>query len=137
MTPRILIIEDDRFYRATIDVMLSASEFLVRSTPDGQRGIAIAREFEADLVIVDWMLQSESNGAEIATCLKEFPVPPKVILMTGYIDLPMRIPMAGRIFDAILNKPFHKSELMETIQSVLNRDGVIPDSAPTLSEEEA
>lgn len=137
MAPRILIIEDDRFYRATIGVMLSAYEFLVRSTSDGQRGIAIAREFEADLVIVDWMLQSESNGAEIATCLKEFPVPPKVILMTGYIDLPMRIPMAGRIFDAILNKPFHKAQLIETIQTVLNRDSVIPVSDLTLSEKES
>jgi len=68
---KILFVEDDADFNELITEKLENQGYLVRSVSDGAVAVAAFREFEPDLVLLDWQLPGKS-GIEITKELKEF-----------------------------------------------------------------
>jgi CheY-like chemotaxis protein len=85
---KILMIDDDPDYVESVETVLSARGYLFASAPNGKEGIKKAKEFLPDLMILDVMMDKNTEGFEVSRelqkdeDLKSIPV----ILLTGIRD---------------------------------------------------
>jgi len=78
---KILFVEDDADFNELITEKLQNQGYLVRSVMDGAEAVAAFRDFEPDLVLLDWQLPNKS-GIEITKEIKAFSMVP-VIMVTA------------------------------------------------------
>jgi two-component system response regulator MtrA len=81
---KILFVEDDADFNELITEKLQNQGYLVRSVMDGAEALAAFRDFEPDLVLLDWQLPNKS-GIEITKEIKAFSMVP-VIMVTAKND---------------------------------------------------
>ncbi len=67
---RILVIEDDRFLRKAAEAALRRHGYTVVTAPDGETGLAAARDGRPDLVLLD-LIMPGLQGFEVLKLLKE------------------------------------------------------------------
>ena len=84
MPQKILFVEDDADFNELITEKLQNQGYLVRSVMDGAEALAAFRDFEPDLVLLDWQLPNKS-GIEITKEIKAFSMVP-VIMVTAKND---------------------------------------------------
>ncbi len=85
---KILMIDDDPDYVESVETVLSARGYIFESAPNGKEGIKKAKEFLPDLMILDVMMDKNTEGFEVSRelqkdeDLKSIPV----IMLTGIRD---------------------------------------------------
>src|SRR5512140_3063529 len=67
---RVLVIDDDEDYRASIQSFLEAEGYVVATAACGKEGLQQARTLRPDLVILDIMMESKSEGYVVNESLK-------------------------------------------------------------------
>jgi two-component system, NtrC family, nitrogen regulation response regulator NtrX len=83
----VLIIDDEPNIRRMVGALLSAEGFDVRDAPNGAAGIALAKESEPDVALVDLMMPGDLDGLGVlAELRKTFPELP-VVMMSGRAGL--------------------------------------------------
>ena len=119
----ILIIDDDFKIREVLRQILERAGYEVMEASDGQEGISLYRERQADLVITD-IVMPRKDGLETITDLRiEFPGS-KIIAISGggRLDPKTYLELAeGFGADRLLTKPFGHEELLEAVQDLLGR----------------
>jgi len=118
----ILLVEDDRALVELLVYHFEREEFEIRSTPDGEEALLMAREAAPDLVILDWMLESLS-GIEVCRRLRRIPETQNVpiIMLTARGEESDRIRGFETGADDYVTKPFSPRELVARVQAVLRR----------------
>ena len=81
MPQKLLFVEDDADFNELITEKLENQGYIVRSIVDGAEAVAAFREFEPDLVLLDWQLPNKS-GIEITKEIKTFSMVP-IIMVTA------------------------------------------------------
>ena len=81
MPQKILFVEDDADFNELITEKLENQGYIVRSIVDGAEAVAAFREFEPDLVLLDWQLPNKS-GIEITKEINTFSMVP-IIMVTA------------------------------------------------------
>jgi len=119
---KILIIEDDKDIRRTLQLRLEMEGFAIITASDGYEGIYKARSSGAELIILDLKLPG-LPGEEICKELrkeKNYETIPIIMLTAKDTDADAVI---GKVIGAnhYLRKPFDMDELLEKIQSLLKR----------------
>jgi CheY-like chemotaxis protein len=119
----VLVIEDDDLVRFSITAYLEDSGFAIIEARDGQEGVALASQGQADLVITDLHMPG-MNGLEVVNRIRgQFPALP-VIVMTGAGDAASAAEASAQGAQACLFKPLVKMELLvQTIRSLLAGHG--------------
>jgi DNA-binding response OmpR family regulator len=116
---KILIVEDDATVRETLALNLRAEGHQVEEAGDGQRGLALAREWTPDLVVLDVMLP-ELDGLTVCRILrKESPVP--IILLTARSTETDKIIGLESGADDYIVKPFSLGEFLARVRAALRR----------------
>lgn len=116
----ILIVEDEEKIAAFIRRGLMENGFVVDVAEDGEQGLEYALARKMDLIILDvalprrdgWSLMAELRRAEIHT---------PVLFLTARDSVPDRVKGFDLGADDYLIKPFHFSELLARIRSLLRR----------------
>jgi len=120
LPPRVLIAEDETIVRLDLRGLLSSRGFEVcGEARNGAEAVALARELEPDLVLLD-VKMPELDGIEAARrIMAERPVP--IVLVTAYGEeaLVERAVDAG-VF-GYLTKPFREQDLLPAIRTALAR----------------
>ncbi|MDM8522497.1 response regulator [Desulfococcaceae bacterium HSG8] len=118
---RVMIVEDDFIVVKTIRVSLENSGYAVTSAvPSGEEAIRKAGEEKPDIILMDIMLEGETDGIEAARQIKKlFNIP--VIFLTSNVD--EDILRRARITEPFgyLVKPFEDRELHANIEMGLYR----------------
>ena len=70
MASKILVIEDDSDYQATLKEILTSEGYEVALAPSGIEGLKRVKEVNPDLIILDVMMESTISGFEVAYRLK-------------------------------------------------------------------
>jgi len=119
---KILLVEDDRPLVELLTYHLEREEFEVRSTPDGEDALIMAREQAPDLVLLDWMLEGLS-GIEVCRRLRRLPETANVpiIMLTARGEEADRIRGLETGADDYVTKPFSPRELIARVAAVLRR----------------
>lgn len=118
---RVLIVDDDPTVRRVVREMLSRAGYVVDSVSSGTEALAEVRNQSYDLLVLD-IVMPEKGGIETMMEMRRAHSTIPVIVITGRVntgDDAFRGLVQQFGAKAILRKPFRKSELLETIESVV------------------
>ena len=123
MAYRVLIVDDDPEFTEAVTNVLDAKGYDVDSAPNGKIGVAKAKEQKPDIILLDVMMTTKSEGFDVARemhkdeKLRNVPV----IIITGVrkeMSLPFGfepdetwLPVKG-----VLEKPVKPEVLLRTIE---------------------
>ncbi|MBX4199452.1 response regulator [Candidatus Saccharibacteria bacterium] len=81
---RILLIEDDDTTAEIYTMRLGAEGYEIKRAPDGESGLAIAKDFRPDLIILD-MIMPKIQGFDVLDNLRSMPevTDSKIIVLTA------------------------------------------------------
>ena len=124
--PVVLVVEDDAEQRRLYAELLGGEGIEVVQAPDGETGVAMARQHLPDLVLMDVGLPGES-GWTAARELKGDPVLHRagIIAVTGLVGLADRDASIAAGCDEYLSKPVKPQVLIGTVKDMLKERGVI------------
>ncbi len=118
MAKRILVLDDNQDILEIVHETLTYEKFEVKSTSDSDSVIPLVKEFNPDLIILDYRVAG-LNGGELCVQIKSHPdfcgIP--VIIFSAYINHNDELFAYG--CDAIINKPFDLIELVEKVNNLL------------------
>jgi DNA-binding response OmpR family regulator len=121
MGKKILIIDDDRVIRDSLQELFTDAGYDVLLAADGISGFELITREKPDIIVTDILLP-RMHG--IALCekirgnddLRNIPI----ILMTGvYKDVNLRMYVYKGLADDFIEKPFHEAELLSKIEHFL------------------
>lgn len=119
---RILIVDDDDQIREPLEISLTAGGFEVRAASNGKQGLALVREWDPDLVVLD-VRMPKMNGWEVLREIRETPrtetLP--VIILTGVTDEGSKVLGFRGGADDYLEKPFSILELIARVERMFER----------------
>ena len=120
---KILIVDDDVDYVESNKQLLEANGYEVVSANNGQAGLELAKKVKPDLMILDVMMASDTEGFEVSRKIPETPelksLP--VLLVTGIRKAKM-LPFGFEPDDTwlpvktVLEKPVDPAKLLEEIR---------------------
>jgi two-component system phosphate regulon response regulator PhoB len=120
--PRVLIIEDETDLRDLLQYNLKAAGYEVLVAVDGATGVALARDYRPDLVMLDIMLP-DTSGLEVCRLIKSQPQTrdAQVMMVTAKGEEIDRVVGFELGADDYVVKPFSTRELLLRVQAVLRR----------------
>jgi two-component system alkaline phosphatase synthesis response regulator PhoP len=129
----ILIIEDDRDLVSSMRVILESMKYTVRTAYNGKEGYEQIEKKKPDLIILDVMMATDTEGFDLAFKLRNQPeyrnIP--IVMVTGFTQRmaelgPERFQHilgedwpAARIFE----KPIDPDELVAAVETLLKEQG--------------
>lgn len=126
---RILIIDDEKEVRRLLKITLTAHNFLIDESEDGNTGIIKTAFFKPDLILLDLSLP-DTDGLEILKQIREFSSVPIIILSVRESENDKVLALDSGADDYI-TKPFSIGELLARIRAAIrhskkeNNDPVI------------
>lgn len=125
----VLVVEDEEAIREAIVFNLKRDGHDVLAAADGVEGLALAREHQPDLIVLDVMLPRMS-GLDVCRVLREeTPIP--ILMLTARdseADVVQGLDLGA---DEYVTKPFSMRELRARIASLLRRDRLSRQAGPT------
>ena len=120
---RILIVDDDVEYVDSNKELLEASGYEVLTACNGTEGLALAKTHRPDLMILDVMMATHTEGFEVA---RKIPHAPElkgmhILLVTG-IRKDMKLPVSFHPdetwlpVDKVFEKPINPQDLLDEIR---------------------
>ncbi len=126
MAKKILIVDDDECFAESNKDLLEACGYEVLMASDGRSGLEMARQHRPDLMLLDVMMATDTEGFEVARRIPESPELKgmKVLLVTGMtkaMHLPSGIEpdQTWLPVDRVLEKPIAPSRLIAEVQKAL------------------
>ncbi|MDB5006584.1 MAG: hypothetical protein JWQ84_2305 [Mucilaginibacter sp.] len=124
MAKRILVLDDNPDILDIVHETLTYEQFEVKSTSKSESVIPLVEEFIPNLIILDYRVAG-LNGGELCKQIKSTPrfknIP--VIIFSAYINHNDELFAYG--CDAIINKPFNLTELVEKVNSLLGDSSLL------------
>lgn len=122
----VLIVDDDEAFAASNRDLLEAYGYEVHVACNGAMGLEMAKKVRPDVMILDVMMASDTEGFEVARKIPESPELCRmgVLLVTGMVQafhLPggLKADDTWLPVDRILNKPIPPARLMAEVERVL------------------
>lgn len=120
MSSHILLVEDEVKLARFVELELSSEGYQVSVAHDGMTGLALARESQPDLAILDWMVPG-LTGVELCRRLRSTGIKVPVILLTARDEVGDRVTGLDAGADDYVVKPFSIEELLARVRAHLRR----------------
>ncbi|HKV58885.1 MAG TPA: response regulator transcription factor [Ktedonobacteraceae bacterium] len=128
MNRSILVIDDDMKTVELIRLYLEREKYRVLAAYDGEQALALARQKEPGLIILDWMLP-KIDGLDVCRILRaESNVP--IIMLTAKATEEDTLQGLDLGADDYVTKPFSPRELVARVRVVLRRTQQQEDQPP-------
>ncbi len=127
----VLLIDDDEDFCASIRSLLEAEGYGVVTAASGKEGLRKLAEVHPDVVLLDVMMESTTEGYAVSGAIKVGAVPVPVIMISsveyGPAELFARSEEMEMIRpDAYLTKPVDVAKFLDTLKVVLARRAPVP-----------
>jgi DNA-binding NarL/FixJ family response regulator len=123
-----LIVEDQELVAMTLTTVVRRLNFeLVGSAPTAERAIELARDCQPDVVLMDFHLKGVRDGAETAGAILH-ETRTRIVFLTGSSDPADVARMRAVGPDAIVFKPFRRTELADALAQAARAAAVGRDS---------
>lgn len=122
MAKKILVVDDDAKLRYIIGLNLSAAGYEVLQAEDGIRGLAMAKEAQPDLLVLDVMMP-DMSGFDVCKTVREEPGFPdcSILMLTARGEIQDKGAGFEAGADDYLVKPFDPRELVWRAEALLRR----------------
>ena len=115
----VLVVDDDANVVELTRLYLERDGYRVVSASDGAHGLALAREEQPNLVVLDVMLP-RVNGLDVCRTLRQESAVP-IIMLTARVEEDDRLAGLDLGADDYVTKPFSPRELAARVRAVLRR----------------
>ncbi|GGI82487.1 response regulator [Shewanella gelidii] len=119
---QILLVDDDKGLADLLGQLLEMEGFELSFAYDGEQGLAMARAYDFDLILLDVMLPKR-NGFELLKELRLHKQTP-VLMLTAKGDDIDRVVGLEIGADDYLAKPFNDRELIARIRAIIRRSAI-------------
>lgn len=120
--PHILLIDDDKPFRAMLEQMLAEDGHQVTTAGDGDEGLRLASTCKPDLIVTD-ILMPHTDGIQTIVALNRSGSHTPIIAMSGgrrIISADFNLESATLVgVRATLPKPFARADLRRAIETAL------------------
>jgi len=116
---RALVVDDEPPLVKVVSSYLEREGFEVATAGDGERAIALAREFDPDVIVLDLMLPG-IDGIEACRQIRSFS-DAYIVMLTARVEEIDRIVGLSTGADDYVTKPFSPGELMARVRAMLRR----------------
>jgi len=115
---KVLVVDDNQDAANALRLLLEGDGHEVKTASDGVAGLALAREYKPDYLLLDIGLPRLS-GYDVAASLRADPAmkPTILVAITGYGQVHDRVRTAAAGFDHHLTKPVEFSVLQRLLQT--------------------
>jgi two-component system, OmpR family, response regulator MprA len=120
MAPRILVADDDRAIRESVERALELEGYDVLTASDGTRALAAIEAARPDLLILDVMMPG-IDGLMVCRVLRAQRSPLPILMLTALTQTADRVEGLDAGADDYLPKPFELDELLARIRALLRR----------------
>jgi two-component system response regulator MprA len=120
MSAHVLVIDDDERITNLLRRALRFAGYEVSLAHSGASGLAMAKESEPDLVVLDVMLPG-LDGLAVCRSLRQVTTTTPVLMLTARDDIPDRVLGLDAGADDYLVKPFAIEELLARVRALLRR----------------
>jgi DNA-binding response OmpR family regulator/HPt (histidine-containing phosphotransfer) domain-containing protein len=117
---KILLVEDDICITSALLEGLSAHNYLVNTTENGQTGLDLAKTFDYDVILLDVMLPG-LDGLTLCRQLRAQGCQTPILILSAKAESCDRVVGLEAGADDYVIKPFEFSELIARIQALLRR----------------
>jgi DNA-binding response OmpR family regulator len=118
---RILLVEDNRRFNASLKAGLEEDGYAVDATFDGDEGESFALAAPYDLIILDVMLPKK-DGYSLCRDLRQQRVASPILMLTARDTVDDRVQGLDSGADDYLVKPFSMNELRARLRALLRRN---------------
>ena len=118
----VLVIDDDKFIRMTLERHLWPEGFEVYVAEDGYKGLELAHEKKPDVILLDWMMP-KMDGLEVLAKLKDDERTQSIpVFMLTVKKLPCHVRAAiNEGVDGYFAKPFDPTKVGPTLRNQLKK----------------
>jgi two-component system response regulator MprA len=127
MTITVLLADDDRAIRESLERALELDGYRVTAVADGVQALAEVRRHTPDLVILDVMMPGV-DGLGVCQVMRADGMQVPILMLTARVETADRVAGLDAGADDYLAKPFELDELLARIRALLRR--VQPGSGP-------
>lgn len=120
---RALVVDDEIMLEELISVGLRMIGWEVQSAGDGSSGLAIARDWRPDILVLDIMMPGFDGVELLARIRKLYPTVP-CLFLTAKDSVDDRISGLAAGADDYVTKPFSMEEVMIRLHRLVQRSGV-------------
>lgn len=120
-SPTVFVVDDNEDIR---EIIIELVKTVGLNTQAFETGDAFLQAYDSAIpgcVILDVRMPGMS-GLDIQKQLQESPVPPPVIILTGYGDIPMTVEAMRSGAYEFVEKPFRAQDLLDSIQKCVKTD---------------
>ncbi|WP_159941515.1 MULTISPECIES: response regulator transcription factor [unclassified Nocardiopsis] len=132
-TATVLVADDDRAIRDSLERALQLEGYEVRTVPDGVQALAAVHAQPVDLLILDVMMPGV-DGLGVARVLRAEKDRTPILMLTARVETPDRVAGLDAGADDYLAKPFELEELLARLRALLRRaapaDGEAAEEGP-------
>ena len=119
---RALVVDDEPPLVKIVSTYLEREGFEVASAGDGERAVALVRELDPDVIVLDLMLPG-IDGIEACRQIRAFS-DAYIVMLTARVEEIDRIVGLSTGADDYVTKPFSPGELMVRVRAMLRRPRV-------------
>lgn len=119
-TATVLVADDDRAIRESLERALQLEGYAVRTVADGVQALAAVHAEPADLLVLDVMMPGV-DGLGVARVLRAEHDRTPILMLTARVETPDRVAGLDAGADDYLAKPFELDELLARLRALLRR----------------
>lgn len=128
----VLVAEDDRALRESLDAAIALDGYRVSFAPDGAQALTAAAELAPDVIVLDVSMPFV-DGLTVARTLRDRGDRTPVLMLTARDSVADRVAGLDAGADDYLVKPFALDELLARLRALLRRVSVVDAEAPMSS----
>jgi DNA-binding response OmpR family regulator len=119
MNEKILLVNNDKDLRDSVQLMLKSNGYPVVEAADCENALSLLSSERFDLIMLDITLPDKS-GFRVLEFLKDNHLASKVIVMTGTIELKNAIKSETLVARDYITKPYNPDYLLKSIEHILS-----------------
>jgi DNA-binding response OmpR family regulator len=118
---RILVVDDEKNIRLTVQHSLVAADYDVDTASNGLEGLQKFREGHYDLILMD-LRMPQINGIEMLREIRERDQETAAVVITAYLTIDTLLEAFSLGVSDYIRKPFSPNDVRETVRRVLSRE---------------
>ena len=120
MSQRLLVVDDDRSIRESMQLALEDEGYVVDTAVDAEQALEAIRRNAPDLLVLDVMLPGDMDGFEVCRRIRRTDQLPIILLTARSDDIDVVVGLESGADDYV-TKPFEMRELLARMRSLLRR----------------
>ncbi len=118
---RVLVVDDEKNIRMTVQHALLSLDYEVETASDGLEGLYKFKEGTYDLVIMD-LRMPQLNGIEMLREIRRSDSQTAAVVITAYLTIDTLLEAFSLGVSDYIRKPFSPNDIRETVKRVLERE---------------